>query len=524
MFPQQKYNGLKILLTISLLLTLCGYVSPCPEKCRCYEIFKFSVICNCSWANLQRIPNRAVDITTTKLLASHNNLTSLKNNTFAAFPQLRLTSIVLDYNVISDVDSNPFKGLKNLKQLSVSHNMIVDLRPATFADTKQLQELYVSDNNLTQIHPKLLMKNTHLRLFDAANNRITFLPPDLFMYNTNLMEVYVNGNELSFLSNEQFQHNPELKTLHLESNNIIFLHLDTFGYSKVPLYVNSSKNSIQRLQSNTNCHMSILNVNYKVGKDSICQTYRLGEMVTIDISGNPLFCDGHQEEVAVLCCNYSTYIVRKCASGTTRISSAEFKGKRLQNSELVVTTLPKNASGLTPSSAPVTSTYRATDDSPSVRDTAIHCQEINCNMSSNSSGNVTQLFGQAYQLVTTLPSEETAQNVTRVVTLIQYNSSLVMSESTTRGILLIVAEITLAVAIVLRKVVYSRLKKDTDDGTVEVVPAQEAGALRKMESCENGNGQGLVESQGNDDKEDIRFEDNSELGDVDDQEQQLFQR
>lgn len=483
-------------------MTLCGYVNSCPKKCWCYEIFKFNVICNCSWANLQRIPNKAVDVTTTKLLASHNNLTSLKNNTFAAFPQLRLTSIVLDYNVISDVDSNSFKGLKNLKTLSVSHNMIVNLHPATFVDAKQLQELYVSDNSLTQIHPKLLLKNTHLRVFDAANNSIRFLPSNLFMYSTKLVEVYVNGNELSFLSNEQFQHNPELKTVHLENNNIIFLQLGTFGYSKVPLYVNFSNNVNQRLQSNTNCHMAILNVNYKVGRDSVCQTYHLKKLVRIDILGNPQLCDSRQQEVAVLCCNYSTYIVRKCASGTTRISSAEFKGRRLQKRALGVTSLSENASGLTSSSAPVTSNYSPTADSQSVGDTAIHSQEIKCNISKNNSGNVNQLFGQAYQLVTILPSEEIAQNLTTVVTLIQFNSSLVVSEATTRGILLIGAEIMLVVAILLRKLVCSRFKKDTDVDRVELLSAQEAAAVRQMEKCENGNGQRLVESKGNLDDED----------------------
>jgi len=504
-----KYYGFKILLTAGLLLAMCGSANPCPEKCRCYKISKFSTTCNCSWANLQRIPNKAVDITTTKLLASHNNLTSLKKNTFAGFPKLRLTSIVLDYNVISYVDSNSFKGLKNLKQLCMSHNMIVDLRPAIFVDTKQLQELYVSDNSLTQIHPKLLLKNTHLRVFDAANNRIRFLPPDLFMYNTKLMEVYVHGNELSFLSNEQFQHNPELKTVHLENNNIIFLQLGTFGYSKVPMYVNFNNNAIQHLQNNTNCHMAILNVNYEVGRDSLCQTHGLGEMVTIDIRGNPLFCEIRQEEVVVLCCNYSMYIVRKCAFGTTRISSAEFNGRRLQKREVDVASLSENANGLAPSSTPVTSNYSATADPPSVTDTAIHFQEIKFNMSRNSSVNMT--FGQAYQLVTILASEETTQNLTRVVTLIQYNSSLVVNEAITRGMILIGAESMLAVAIILRKFVCSRFKQHTDVDMMELVPTDEAGAVRQMESCENG------ETKGNDDNESVTLlEDDSEKRDGDD--------
>lgn len=415
----------------------------------------------------------------------------------------------------------------NLKQLSVSHNMIMDLRPATFADTKQLQELYVSDNNLTQIHPKLLMKNPHLQVFDAANNRIRFLPSELFVYNTNLKEVYVNGNELNYLSNEQFQHNPELKTVHLENNNIIFLQLVTFGYSEVPLYVNFSNNAMQGLQSSTfqsNCHTTVQNMSYKLGKDSLRQTYRLRKLVGIDIRGNPLLCDSHLEEVAVLCCNYSTYIVRKCASGSPRISSAEFSGRRLQKRALDVTSLSENASGLTSSSAPVTTNYRATADSPSVTDTAILTQEMKSNMSDNISGNMTQLFGQAYQPVSTLPSEEPERNLTTVINFIQYNVSLVVNESTARGMFLIGAESLLAAAFLLRKLVCSRFRTETDVDRTDLVSAQEAGTVRNMERSENGSGQSLVKSTDNADKEDIKFEDSSEKGDGDDEEQQMCGR
>ena len=36
--------------------------------------------------------------------------------------------------------------------------------------------------------------------------------------------------------------------------------------------------------------------------------------------------------------------------------------------------------------------------------------------------------------------------------------------------------------------------------------------MRKMQKCENGNGQRLAESKGKPDNEDIKFEDNNEEG------------
>jgi hypothetical protein len=108
-----------------------------------------------------------------------------------------------------------------------------------------------------------------------------------------------------------------------------------------------------------------------------------------------------------------------------------------------------------------------------------------------------------------LPTEETAQNLTTVITFIQYNSSLVVSEATKRGMLLIGAEGMLAVAIILRKLVCSRLKKDSNDDRTELASAQEADAVRQVEGCENESGQRLVEPKGNADNEDIKFQDNS---------------
>lgn len=200
-----NYDSFKILLGISFLLTVCSNVYLCPTNCSCYGTSSIGVTCNCSWATLQRIPQEGVDFNTTKLIASHNKLTSLKNISFSAFHPQPLAVITLDYNAISEVDSNTFNRLVFLKKLCMSHNMIVGLHPATFADAILLEQIEISDNNLIYVHPELLIKNLYLQLFDAGNNRIRILPSGLFKYNSNLMGVYVNGNELRFLSSQQFQ-------------------------------------------------------------------------------------------------------------------------------------------------------------------------------------------------------------------------------------------------------------------------------------------------------------------------------
>lgn len=459
---EQKYDSVKILSGISLLLTVCSTVYLCPTNCRCYGTPRLGINCNCSWATLQTIPQEGVDSNTTKLIASHNKLTSLKNISFRAFHQQPLAVITLDYNSISEVDSSAFNGLVFLKQLSMSHNMIIRLPPVTFADAIQLQQIQISDNNLTHVHPELLMKNRYLQLFDVGNNRIKTLPSDLFKYNNNLLEVHVNGNELRFLSSQQFQHNPKLRVVHLENNKIMHLHADMFTYSRLPLYVNLNNNEIHQIRGNIfqkNCHIKTVDVSKnKVANISVCQLLCFKGAMNIDISGNPLVCGSDVEQVVELCHNYSICNEGECNSGTPRNSNTALTGRRLYRNVLGMKTISENKSSFPLSTTTVTSNYNDTSaDFPTAEGTAKLPQEMKQKVLTNDisvvSGNesATMAFVNEYKTVSTSPPEYTEQNLTTEVTLVEYDSPTVLRESTMRGILFIGLECLLASVFFLRK-------------------------------------------------------------------------
>jgi hypothetical protein len=419
---------------------------------------------------LQRIPQEGVDFNTTKLIASHNKLTSLKNISFSAFHLQPLAVITLDYNSISEVDSSAFKGLLFLKQLFMSHNRIVGLHPATFADAIQLQQIKISDNNLTYMHPELLMKNRHLQLFDVGNNRIKILPADLFKYNNNLMEVHINGNELRFLSSQQFQHNPKLSVVHLENNKIMYLHADTFAYSKLSLYVNLNNNEIHHIRGNIfkkDCHIKIVDLSKSnIENISVCQLLCFKGALSIDISGDPLVCGSHAEQAVELCHNYSIRNEGDCNSGTTRYSDTVFRGRKLYRTVLDMKTMYENNSSFPVSSTTVTSNYSATSaDIPTVGDTAVLPQDIKQKILTNDISVVSGNGSAAVALVDefTPPLEHTEQNRTTEVTLVEYNSPVVLRESTVRGIIFIGIECLLAIVFFLRKLLCPR---DINESTV----------------------------------------------------------
>jgi hypothetical protein len=351
--------------------------------------------------------------------------------------------------------------------------MIVNLHPATFADILELRKIYLSDNSLIYVHPELLMKNRHLQIFHIANNRIRILPLDLFKNNNNLTEVYVNGNEISFLSSQQFHHNPKLKAVHLEENNIMFLHADTFSYSGVLLYVNLSHNEIHHLQSKIfqkNCHLKIVDLrNNKLKTISVCQLHCLREVVKIDISGNPLVCDSDMEEFSELCSNYSIHILGTCGSRTLRNSTRVLRGRRLQRMVLDTKLLSENTSG-SPSSATVITNCNDTsigltsaEDTETLTQGSVHTIPTYDSYVVSDNGSVTVSTVNEHKTISTSLSEETDQNLTTVITLVEYNSSLVVRESTVRGFFLIGTECLLAAAFIVRKFL---CPKDQNDSTV----------------------------------------------------------
>lgn len=423
-----------------------------------------------------------MEVNTTVLTVSHNKLTGLKNSSFSAFRLQPLAVIALDYNFISEVDSNAFNGLVSLEHLSMSHNTIVCLHSATFAAVTQLQQIQIGDNNLTHIHPDLLMKNPHLQIFHVENNRIRILPSYLFKHNINLEEVHANDNELTFLSSHQFKHNPKLRIVHLENNNIMYLQVDMFRYSALSLYVNLNKNEIYTIRGNVfrkDCHMRIVDLSKnKMKKMSSCQLLCFKEAVNIEISGNPLVCGTHLEEVPESCHNYSIRNRGECSSGTPRNLNTTFRGRRLYRAVLGMKAIPGYNSTFSLSSSIVTSNYSQTSaDSPTAEEAATLPQETKQKILNSDisvvSGNesATVAFVNEYGMVSASPPQHTERNISTEVSLVEYDSPMVFRELTMRGVLLIVIECLVASVIFLRKLLCLR---DVNDSavvdTIELLP------------------------------------------------------
>ncbi|KDR16084.1 hypothetical protein L798_10098 [Zootermopsis nevadensis] len=155
------------------------------------------------------------------------------------------------------------------------------------------------------------------------------------------------------------------------------------------------------------------------------------------------------EEMSELCSNHSIHILGKCGSRSLRNSTRLPRDIKL---------LSEDTSGL-PSSTELTSTEGTKTQSQVTGHEIPTCDSYI--VSNDASVTVTTM--NEYEMISTLLSDETDQNVTTVVTLVEYNSPLVVRESTVRGFLFIGTECLLACAFILRKLLRS---KDQNDSTV----------------------------------------------------------
>ncbi|XP_069702735.1 leucine-rich repeat transmembrane neuronal protein 2-like [Periplaneta americana] len=461
----------KCLLLVTILSTLCDVRELCPTKCRCN-----GNSCNCSWASLDDIPLEDIDSNSTEFIASNNRLTVLKNGSFTAFRLRKLRVINLDYNHISAVESGTFEGLHSLKILSVSHNVIEDLHYHTFAQTTKLQELRISHNNLASLHPDLLRQTHLLQVFDASNNAIKILPPLLFKHCTLLKEVILNKNKIKHISSQQFLHNPTIKIVNLGKNFIQQLHPETFNYIKDLSYLNLSDNKVLYLETDTfknNCHLIKVDLSKnRLQTLPVCEENCLENVMLLDICDNPIVEGKNVQRVKQLCESNKMFLVEPC--GTTSSEQRNnnnniFEGQQMAQERAILHGRFRRSYTTGTIGVKMLNESDSTSVIPSFENSGKDINRNNSVISENEPENFTQSF---LNSTITISLDESDQNVT--VKFIDYDSPLVLRESTVRGIFFISLECTLAGAVVLKRLLFSKEKTESNVvDTIELLPVSE---------------------------------------------------
>ncbi|XP_054721560.1 toll-like receptor Tollo [Uloborus diversus] len=154
---------------------------------------------------------------------SRNEITShwLGAETFADL--IRLISLDLSFNRLSQIDSSIFRSQYSLQVLHLSHNEIEVISDYAFSSTYKLHSLMLNNNRLKRLTSVTFSGLNVLNVLLLNSNDIDFVHTDAFRNNSALMELNLAGNKLNTVPSA-VQPLQLLRSLDLSDNRITDIH------------------------------------------------------------------------------------------------------------------------------------------------------------------------------------------------------------------------------------------------------------------------------------------------------------
>ncbi|CAA9994424.1 unnamed protein product [Nesidiocoris tenuis] len=168
--------------------------------------------------NIEMASFAGLEETLGELRLRGNRLSSLPNKPMML---LKLTSLDLSHNHITDLPRTSFLMVSNLLSLNLSHNQQLSAIPSTlFHPLTQLLHLDLSHCALKLLSPELLMKTVSLHTLSLRRNFIEELTEAAFQNLRNLTNLDLSQNVISNIRPGCFSHLPSLKQLDLSGNKL----------------------------------------------------------------------------------------------------------------------------------------------------------------------------------------------------------------------------------------------------------------------------------------------------------------
>ncbi|KFM59381.1 Protein toll, partial [Stegodyphus mimosarum] len=154
---------------------------------------------------------------------SHNEITShwLGSDTFADL--IRLVTMDLSFNRLTQIDSSIFRSQYSLQVLHLDHNEIEVISDHAFSSLYKLHTLLLNNNRLTQVTPTTFSGLYVLNMLSLSHNDINYVHPDAFRNNSAMMEINLAGNRLTSVPSA-VQSLQLLRSLDLSDNQISDIH------------------------------------------------------------------------------------------------------------------------------------------------------------------------------------------------------------------------------------------------------------------------------------------------------------
>uniref|UniRef100_A0A182Q1C3 LRRCT domain-containing protein n=1 Tax=Anopheles farauti TaxID=69004 RepID=A0A182Q1C3_9DIPT len=227
---------------------------------------------------------------------------------------IRLKTIDLSRNNITQLSMESFRGQDNLIELDLSRNRLDNIASGTFAHLKELKTLHLIDNSITMLSTRLFLHLSKLKYLDLSHNSIDDLPPETFkdvqdlkvlklrgcrlsninpqIYNilAHLTELDLGQNQIKFLDREEFLDLRHLRSLRLDGNQLSVIVDELFTNQKGLAYLDVARNRLAKIADRAFENLSnltFLDVSYNKLSHIEPVCFRpLRSLQTLNISGN----------------------------------------------------------------------------------------------------------------------------------------------------------------------------------------------------------------------------------------------
>lgn len=139
------------------------------------------------------------------------------------------------------VNKNALEGMSQLKFLNLSHNEITDIESESFLSLFELRKLDLSNNGIASLI-KAFKGLKELEYLNLSHNKLTFLPADTFDVLLNLKIMNLNYNQIRELTGETFTDINVIEEFYLMGNQIEIINPINIRYFELSKIIDLRKN------------------------------------------------------------------------------------------------------------------------------------------------------------------------------------------------------------------------------------------------------------------------------------------
>lgn len=216
-----------------------------------------------------------------KVMFTRSHIYKFPSKLFNFYPTI--TSVSMNFALLTDIGVNSFGFASQLKDLNLSHNILTKLGAACFRGARSLLTLDLSHNRISYLNSYALMHLENLSSLDLSFNEFVYFNVEaLRTYNlvdSKLKYIYLNNNKINSINFTEI-HLSSIETIHLSSNQLTSVVLQYNSLNHIVL-VNNNLTSVDFYNSSArslNCMQNKLtNIEFLRG---------MKELTYLDLSDN----------------------------------------------------------------------------------------------------------------------------------------------------------------------------------------------------------------------------------------------